>query len=327
MNFELPKALIAQEPAIPRDHARLLIYSRKHQKITDDYFYNLPEYLPDESSLVINTTKVDDCRWLFDNNRIEIFVLEKHDPVTITALVRPGRRFKVGRSIELAEGIRTEVVGINKHGHRRLRLNLPTDDPLLVQYEHVPLPPYIKQNDQLAAEYQTVYATNPGSKAAPTAGLHFTDDLMIKISQSHPIIEVDLQVGLGTFAPLTPDMVRSGKLHREKFTVSKASADNIARARSIVAVGTTSARTLESLPARGCLEPIAYSGQTDIFIQPGHKWQNVDHLVTNFHLPGTSLLEMVASFTGSEAELMRIYNHAIDQKYRFYSFGDAMLIL
>ena len=329
IHFDLPGKLIAQEPASPRDSARLLVYERATKTITDDVFYNLDKHLNANTTLVLNNTKVDKCRWLFDDGKTEIFVLQKLDTHTIQAMVRPGKRFKEGSDVVLAEGISAKVMSVNDDGHRALKLNIPHDDPRLSRYEHIPLPPYIAQNDRLADEYQTVYANNPGSKAAPTAGLHFTENQLRELYTKHDIAELELQVSLGTFAPLTSDNFDSGKLHREAYGVSAQNLGVLAEAKHLTAVGTTSLRTLESLPS---LHDLAaenendITGVTDIFITPGYEFRHVDSLVTNFHLPGTSLLLLVEAFIGDRSETERIYQHAIDNTYRFYSFGDAMLI-
>ena len=324
-NFELPDELIAQAPVLPRDHARLLVYDRKTKQITDDYFYNLPKYLPSKTTLVVNNSKVENCRWLFEGG-IEVFVLQKLDMHTITAMVRKGNKFKVGSTMQLTDWLTVETLAIDSDGFRTLRLNVMHDDPRFVDYEHVPLPPYIPQNDDLADEYQTVYAKPLGSKAAPTAGLHFTDELLAKISDDHAIAQLTLHVGLGTFATLTTEQLDSGHLHAELFTVDAENAVKIGNAKHITAVGTTTVRTLETLAKRGQIGQTA-NGSTDILIQPPYEFQSVDAMITNFHLPSTSLLLLVGAFIGSREELLRIYDHAIAQKYRFYSFGDSMLVL
>jgi S-adenosylmethionine:tRNA ribosyltransferase-isomerase len=188
----------------------------------------------------------------------------------------------------------------------------------------VPLPPYIKQDDNLAEEYQTVYAKPLGSKAAPTAGLHFTNELLNKIKTNHDIAEVTLHVGLGTFSPLTDEQLKKDKLHSEYFEVDSKNFEVINSAKHATAVGTTSARTLESIYANNSLPK---NGWTDILIKPGYKFKRTNSLITNFHLPDTSLLLLVEAIVGSEVELQHIYNHAIVSKYRFYSFGDAMLVI
>lgn len=335
LQFELPEELIAQEPAAPRDHARLLVYDRKNKKITDDYFYNLLNYLPDPTCVVVNNSKVEHCRMLFQGGKREIFVLEKANDKTVRALVRPGKAFKLGATLELTNTLSAQVTAVDDEGIRTIVFSEKLDHPDLVAAQHVPLPPYIQQNDALAAEYQTIYAKDPGSKAAPTAGLHFTPELKKKVQHKRDWAEITLHVGLGTFAPLTKEHLKAGKLHEEWYEIDDLTADKIVRAPHITAVGTTSVRTLESAavchPVLGAgsseTKTVTHSGFTDILIQPGYGFKRVNSLITNFHLPGTSLLLLVAAFLGSEEDLMTIYSHAIKQKYRFYSFGDGMLII
>jgi S-adenosylmethionine:tRNA ribosyltransferase-isomerase len=322
IGFNLPKELIAQEPVSPRDSARLLVYDRKTKLIKDSNFSELPNHLPVNTTIVVNNSKVEHCRWLFDNNKTEIFVLEKLDNTTIRALVRPGKKFKINQTSNMNDWLTVETTAIDGDGIRTLKLNVHHDDNRLHKIEHVPLPPYIKQNDKLANEYQTIYAKPFGSKAAPTAGLHFTNSLMEEIKNNHEVLEVTLHVGLGTFAGLTEENYKTGKLHSEWYEINSEVAEKLQETEHITTVGTTSTRTLETWKKTGDL-----SGSTDIFIQPGYIFKTVDSMITNFHLPGTSLLLMIEAFVGSELETQKIYNHAIKQKYRFYSFGDAMLIL
>ena len=320
IDFKLPDELIAQEPAHPRDSARLLVYRRDTKEIVDTVFRELPTYLDPNTTLVVNNSKVENCRWIF--GKVEIFVLEKLDTHTVRALVRPGRKFKPGKVFEFEDWLRAETTAIDDDGIRTLKLSVQHDDPRLTEYEHVPLPPYIAQNDGLADEYQTVYADPLGSKAAPTAGLHFTDNLLEQIRKNHDIAEVTLHVGLGTFASLTEENYATETLHKEHYNIDDTAQAVIDSARHITAVGTTTTRTLESYASSGDV-----SGGTDIFIQPGYEFQKTDSMVTNFHLPGTSLLLMIEAFVGSKDEMKRIYDHAIANEYRFYSFGDAMLII
>ncbi len=344
IEFDLPKELIAQEPARPRDHARLLVYDRRTKQITDDYFYNLLTYLPDPTCVVVNNSKVEHCRLLFDGGKREIFVLEGVNDRAVRALVRPGKQFKLGSVVQLTKAVSAQVMAIDEEGIRTLEFNVVRDHPELVAAQHVPLPPYIAQNDELASEYQTIYAKSLGSKAAPTAGLHFTDELKRKVQSERDWAEVTLHVSLGTFAGLTDENFKTGRLHEEYFEITPEVARKISAATHVTAVGTTSVRTIESaeachpvldtgssrlkIPASaGMTDSAAYHNSTDIFIQPGYKFKRVNSLITNFHLPGTSLLLLVEAFVGSEDELKRIYTHAIKEKYRFYSFGDAMLIL
>lgn len=325
IKFDLPKELIAQEPARPRDSARLLVYDRTSQTITNSVFSDLPKYLNPSTTLVLNNSRVEHCRWLFDNGRVELFILEKLDSRTIRALVRPGKKFKINTSTTLNDWLEAETTAIDHDGIRTIRLNIDHNDPRLSAIEHIPLPPYIKQNDHLANEYQTIYSKiskNGGSKAAPTAGLHFTTHLIESVKKSHQILEVTLHVGLGTFVGLTEDNYKSGKLHSESYEIKPSVAHSLADAKHITAVGTTTSRTLESWQSTGKI-----FDDTNIFIRPGYKFKMVDSLITNFHLPGTSLLLMIEALIGSESETQRIYNHAIDERYRFYSFGDGMIII
>jgi S-adenosylmethionine:tRNA ribosyltransferase-isomerase len=335
-DFTLPKELIAQRPAQPRDHARLLVYRRADRSITDDYFYNIDNYLPIDSSLVLNRAKVDKCRLGFKDH--EVFLLQTVNDTTATAMVRPGKKFKLGSTVELAQGISAEVVDINDEGHRTLIFNIPLDDARIVPYRLTPLPPYIAQDETLSDEYQTVYAKDAGSKAAPTAGLHFTHDLLQQVSQKHDIIEVTLDVGLGTFAAIDEQDITRKTLHTESYNLTDRAARQLNDAKHITAVGTTSTRLLEAAYAENQKFTALDDGSTDIFIQPQDQLKIVSSMITNFHLPKTSLLMLVAAVIGTPgqtgnvvedniAELMRIYAHAIEQRYRFYSFGDAMLIL
>jgi S-adenosylmethionine:tRNA ribosyltransferase-isomerase len=322
IDFDLPKELIAQEPAVPRDSAKLLVYDRTTKKITDTVFSELLKFLNPATTLVVNNSKVENCRWLFDSGKVEIFVLEKLDTHTIRALVRPGKKFKLGSVSQINDWLDVTTTAIDIDGIRTLKLNIQHDDQRLHAVEHIPLPPYIAQNDTLAHDYQTIYAKPLGSKAAPTAGLHFTDELLDQIRTEHEVLEVTLHVGLGTFASLQPENYATGKLHVESYEITPEIADQLDKSPHITSVGTTTTRTIESWKQSGKL-----SGSTDIFIQPGYEFRKVHSMITNFHLPGTSLLLMLEAFIGSESESQRIYNHAIAQKYRFYSFGDAMIIL
>ncbi len=372
-DYHLPDSLIAQKPAVPRDHSRLLVYNRSDRTITDDFFYNLPKYLPDSSVLVINNSRVEKARLLFGNK--EVFVTRVIDPLTVEAMIRPGKVFKSGRTVELAsashashsagnsnaagpsdttqsskstgtgksEPIRAEVLNIAKDGLRTLCFNYPVNDPVFDPYRRTPFPPYIRPDEALSDRYQTVYAKDDGSKAAPTAGLHFTNRIFDELSRkSIGKVELTLHVGLGTFAPVKTEKISEHKMHSEWYQISREAADNLQHARHITAVGTTSARVLESaaqshpgvsghavadmantLPFRNFK---ACEGDTDIFITPGYCFRAVDSLITNFHLPKSTLLMMIAAFIGID-EMHRIYKHAIREEYRFYSFGDAMLLL
>lgn len=325
-DYDLPESLIAQEPAHPRDHARLLIYNRNTGIITDDRFYNLPDYLPKETTLVLNNSKVEKCRLLFGDGKKEIFILDAINNTTVRALVRPGKKFKKGRTVQLTDTISATVMDIDEEGIRTLELNPSLDDPAYEQHKHTPFPPYIEQNESFSEEYQTVYARDLGSKAAPTAGLHFTDELLAEIRESDiSMEEVTLHVGLGTFAPVKTETIDEHTMHSEWFKLTEETGRQLNKANHITAVGTTSVRVLESCLQHGDLFS-STATETDIFIRPGYNFRAADALITNFHLPKSTLLMLVAALTGYE-EMKKIYQHAIDEEYRFYSFGDAMLIL
>lgn len=325
-DYNLPKELIAQEPASPRDHARLLVYDRSQKSITDDFFYNLTDYLPAQTTLVTNNSKVEKCRLLFDDGKMEIFVLEKAKDDTIKALVRPGKKFKNGNTVELSTGIKATVLKVDDEGIRTLKMMPSLQDEAYNPFKHTPFPPYIAQNDALSEQYQTIYAKTMGSKAAPTAGLHFTQELLQKISKAGiDRLEVTLHVGLGTFAPVKTEQIENHNMHSEWYEIRSSVADKLNNAHHITAVGSTSLRVLEACRHHHSRFE-AEKRETDIYIRPGYTYQAVDALITNFHLPKSTLLMMVAAFMGFD-EMKRLYRHAVENKYRFYSFGDGMLIL
>lgn len=325
-DYHLPEELIAQKPATPRDHARLLVYNRNRKTVMDDYFYNLGSYLAPATRLVVNNSKVEKCRLLFEDGRIEIFVIKSISDRKVEALVRPGKKFKEGKVVELKNNIRARVKKVSDDGIRTLILSHSPDDDVFEPYRYTPFPPYIRQDESLSEEYQTIFADAPGSKAAPTAGLHFTPELVKNLkSGGFGWEEVTLHVGLGTFAPVKAEHIEDHVMHSEWYRIDSDTAEELSGAEHITAVGTTSVRVLESIIKEyGQFKPC--SGETDIFIKPGFSFQAVDSLITNFHLPKSTLLMLVAAFMGFD-EMHRVYRHAIDQKYRFYSFGDAMLIL
>jgi len=339
-DYKLPQSLIAQHPADPRDHSRLLVYNREDRSITDDVFYRLPEYLPEHSLLALNNSRVEKARLLFDNK--EVFVTRVIDPFTVEAMIRPGKAFKAGRTVTLVSpDITAEVVHIADDGQRTLRFNVPIDSPDLDSYRRTPFPPYIRPDENLSDRYQTIFARDDGSKAAPTAGLHFTERVFSELEKKAITkTELTLHVGLGTFAPVKSEQISDHKMHSEWYHISTEAAGNLRAASHITAVGTTSARVLESAARNRLAESpvqdvrdtapfrdfIACEGDTDIFITPGYRFCAVDALITNFHLPKSTLLMMISAFVGID-EMHRIYRHAITEKYRFYSFGDAMLLL
>ena len=325
-DYHLPEELIAQSPAHPRDHAKLLVYNRETGEIIDDVFYNLGKYLPKQTKLVVNNSKVEKCRLMFDEGKRELFVTSVRNNNTIEALVRPGRKFKLGKTVELVDGITAEVTHVAEDGLRTMVLNCDLDDPRLEPFKYTPFPPYIEQDESLADEYQTVYAKDLGSKAAPTAGLHFTDELLESMnSQGIEKEEITLHVGLGTFAPVKVENILEHDIHSEWYHLNDETAAKLNQTEHVTAVGTTSVRVLESVADEGGkLDP--GFGETNIYITPGYNYKRVDALITNFHLPKSTLLMLVAAFMGFN-EMKRLYEHAIEKKYRFYSFGDAMLIL
>jgi len=325
-DYHLPEELIAQKPASPRDHSRLLVFDRKTGRIKDDYFYNIGDHLPKDTTLLVNNSKVEKCRLLFEGGKIEIFVTKAINNRTVEAMVRPGKKFKPGKTAELVNGVTATTNHIEKDGLRNITLSHPLDDEVFDRFKHTPFPPYIERDESLADRYQTVFAKDEGSKAAPTAGLHFTPELLESLeSEGINKREVTLHVGLGTFAPIKADRIEEHIMHSEWYRITEKQAQNLNEAASITAVGTTSVRVLESAPKKEG-KFVASSGDTDIFITPGYSFKSVDHLITNFHLPKSTLLMLVAAFIGFD-EMKRIYDHAIKEKYRFYSFGDAMLLL
>lgn len=325
-DFHLPEELIAQSPASPRDHARLLVYNRETGEITDDVFYNLGNYLPQNSTLVVNNSKVEKCRLLFNNGKTEVFVTNTRNDTTVEALVRPGKKFREGKTIVLENEVEATTTHVAEDGLRTIQLSHPLDHPIYETYKYTPFPPYIEQDETLAGEYQTVYAKDLGSKAAPTAGLHFTDQLLESLNHAGiRKAEVTLHVGLGTFAPVKTDDLSKHIMHSEWFHLNAPTASALNDASHITAVGTTSVRVLESAKEVGSTFS-ASSGDTDIFITPGYEFKSVDALITNFHLPKSTLLMLVSALMGFD-EMHRVYQHAIAKKYRFYSFGDAMLII
>lgn len=325
-DYHLPQELIAQKPAEPRDHSRLLVYDRNDGSIRDDIFANIGQYLPANSALVVNNSRVERCRLLFHEEKTELFVTKAFDPYTIEAMVRPGRRFKPGKRTELFPGVFAETLSVASDGLRRIRLSEEIDSDWFEPFRHTPFPPYIERDESLSGRYQTVYARDEGSKAAPTAGLHFTPELMRRLTdRSHPFCEVTLHVGMGTFAPVKTDRIEEHVMHSEWFHVGEEQAENLNAHTERTAVGTTSVRVLESMRTESGLF-VPQSGDTDIFIRPGYDFRHTDHLITNFHLPKSTLLMLVSAFVGLE-EMHRIYRHAIAERYRFYSFGDAMLLL
>ncbi len=335
-DYELPPARIAQHP-VPRGESRLLVLDRegqdRHRRVRD-----LPELLRPGDLLVINDTRVIPAR-LFGRcaggGRIEILLTVKAGERDWDALVKPGRRARPGTVIYLEEGLdeglTAEVVDKEETGRHRLRFSEPVE-PHLERLGHIPLPPYIQREDEAEdrERYQTVWARSPGAIAAPTAGLHFSRELLDQLAAGGiGIAEVTLHVGIGTFKPVIAERIEDHRMDRERWEVSAATAEAIRRTREqggrVVAIGTTVVRTLESAALLGGGDARAGSGATELFITPGFRFQVVDVLLTNFHLPRSTLLMLVSAFAGRE-RVLAAYEEAIREGYLFYSYGDAMLV-
>jgi len=333
-DYYLPEELIAQHPAEKRDHARLLVLDKETKKTEDKYFYDIIDYLDPGDVLVMNDTRVIPAR-LFGHREskeesIEVFLLTNIEGKTWECLVRPGKKMKIGTNVIFSEELSGEVKDIKEDGNRIIEFCYEgIFNELLDRLGNVPLPPYIKEELQEPEEYQTVYSKNPGSVAAPTAGLHFTQELLEEIeSKGIKLAYLTLNVGLGTFRPVSVEDVTDHKMHSEFYTISKETADIINKAHKkgnkVIATGTTSIRTLESVYKKnGKIQ--GDSGWTDIFIYPGFKFEVVDAMITNFHLPKSTLVMLVSAFSSKDI-ILNAYEHAVNDKYRFFSFGDAMYI-
>ena len=335
-DYNLPEERIAQTPMEPRDHSRLLVYDRRDKSIQHLHFYDLPKFLTPSDILVVNETKVIPARLLGEKEGtgvpVEILLLKRLEKDLWETLVRPGRRLKPGAFCTFGDGLlRAEIVSSTEDGGRQVRFHYQgVFEELLDQLGQMPLPPYIHEKLENKGRYQTVYAKQEGSAAAPTAGLHFTPELMQKIADMGvPIQPVLLHVGLGTFRPVKEEDLSNHHMHVEHFEVTPEAADRINAVRAAggrcICVGTTSVRTLESASGEDNLVK-AQSGDTGIFITPGYRFKATDALITNFHLPQSTLLMLISALMGRE-EALRVYNIAVEEKYRFFSFGDAMLIL
>jgi len=330
-DYTLPPESIAQTPVEPRDAARLLFLSRKTGELEHAYFHDIGKFLKPGDLLVVNRTRVIPAR-LFarkpTGGRVEILLLRREDLLTWDCLVG-GKGLVEGKTITIEEGPSADIVEVLDGSHRRLRFAEPIE-PYFPKVGHVPLPPYIHEPLRDPERYQTVYAREPGSAAAPTAGLHFTTRLMDELkNQEVNFAEVTLHVGLDTFAPVTEDNPEEHQIHSEWCEVPPVTVDAVTRARHsggrIIAVGTTSVRTLESAARSGRDSIISYSGPTNLYILPGYRFKLVDAMITNFHLPKSTLIMLVSAFAGRE-HILHAYEVALQQHYRFYSFGDAMLI-
>lgn len=332
--YNLPEELIAQTPADPRDSSRLLVYCRQDGSVQHKVFRDIIDYLNPGDALVVNDTRVIPARLYGkkqDTGRdVEFLLLNQIAADTWEVIMRPGKKLRIGDRVAFAEDLQAEILEKKDDGVTKVKFYFEClFETLLDEYGNMPLPPYITKRLEDQERYQTVYAKERGSAAAPTAGLHFTPELMEKIREKGiEIIPVLLHVGLGTFRPVKVDNVENHKMHSEYYSISGDSARRInetrARGGRIVAVGTTSVRTLESVAAEdGTVKE--QSGNTEIFIYPGYRFKCVDALITNFHLPESTLLMLISAFIGKE-EALSLYRLAVEERYRFFSFGDAMFL-
>ncbi len=332
--YDLPEERIAQTPAEPRDSSRLLVYDRENKTITDKIFHDVVDYLREGDVLVVNNTKVIPARMYARTKHggvVEVLLLKRYDLNTWEVLMRPGKKGKIGVEMTIGDELSFVVRDITDSGERIVEFSYEgAFEDVLSRVGTMPLPPYIKEKLENQARYNTVYSEVNGSAAAPTAGLHFTEALLDKIrAKGVEIAEVLLHVGLGTFRPVNEEIITDHKMHSEYYQIGEHSAEIINRAkregRRVIAVGTTSVRTLESVAdEHGMVR--ACHGNTEIFLYPPYKMKCVDGLITNFHLPESTLIMLVSCLTGRE-EILDVYKYAVENKYRFFSFGDAMLIL
>jgi len=349
-DYHLPKERIAQRPLADRAASRMLVVHRDEGSWEDRKFRDLPEYLRPGDCLVLNDSKVFPSRlygrregvhslpvgkhnpkkWQNLTGKVEVFLLRpvSEDGLSWTALVHPGRKMRVGEIIHFSDSLSAEILARGEYGERTVRFRCEGD--LYEEFDkvgHVPLPPYIHRADTAEDRdrYQTVFARERGSVAAPTAGLHFTPEMIERCGEAGAgVARVTLHVGLGTFQPLRTEVVEKARLHSEVFRITEENAAKIRSAGRVVAVGTTSVRTLETVARTGGLREAA--GETDIFIYPGFEFRVTGALLTNFHLPRSSLLLLVSAFAGREL-ILDAYRHAVEAGYRFYSYGDCMLIV
>jgi S-adenosylmethionine:tRNA ribosyltransferase-isomerase len=333
--FELPEELIAQHPMAKRDESRLMVVDKNTGEIEHKIFKNIVEYLNPGDCLVLNNTRVMPARLIGviegTGGKIELLLLRRIDKDCFETLVKPGKKAKIGAKFEFGNGeLLAEVINIGKEGNRIVKFTFEgIFEEVLDRLGQMPLPPYIREKLIDKERYQTVYSKEVGSAAAPTAGLHFTEELLNEIKEKGvDIAFVTLHVGLGTFRPVKSEKVEEHTMHSEYYTMTKETADMINRAKEngkrVIAVGTTSNRTLETIAdENGRVKE--QSGWTDIFIYPGYKFKIVDALITNFHLPESTLIMLVSAFSSKEI-IMNAYNTAVSNKYRFFSFGDAMFL-
>lgn len=330
-DYDLPESLIATHPVEPRENARLLIYTRADSSITHDYFYNIDTYLPKDAALIFNDTKVIKAR-LFgakpSGGKIELLINRPLDAHCVNVYIKG--RVKEGHDIDFDSELKANVIKRHEDGSRDVRftckglpLRFEALLPIIEKIGHIPLPPYLQreESEEDTINYQSVFAKFEGAVAAPTASLHFSDALFNSVCQEHEHAFVTLHVGAGTFKPVQSDTITDHPMHSEYFSISDHAKTVLDSSKKIVAFGTTSTRTIEYYARTQVI-----SGEANLFLHPNNPPLRVDHLLTNFHLPKSTLLMLVASFVGLE-EAQHIYAEAVKEKYRFFSYGDAMLIL
>lgn len=334
-NYELPEELIAQHPYDKRDEARLMVLDRKNNKIENKIFKDVIDYLNPGDCLVINNTKVLPARLYGKKDtgaNVEFLLLKRIEGDTWESMVRPGNKLKPGSKVEFGNGLlKAEVLEVLPGGNRKVKFEYKgIFNEILDQIGLMPLPPYITEKLKENDKYQTVYAKYEGSSAAPTAGLHFTEELLEKIKEKGiEVANVTLHVGIGTFRPVKVENVEEHEMHSEHYYIKQEDVDKINNAKKngkrVIAVGTTSCRVLESVAdENGMMREV--EGDTSIFIYPGYKFKCIDSLITNFHLPESTLIMLVSSLAGKDF-VMEAYKKAVEDKYLFFSFGDAMIIL
>lgn len=329
-DYHLPESSIAQTPAEPRDSSRLLVLNRESGNLEHKNFRDIIDYLKPNDLLILNQTRVIPARIFAKKEtggKVELLLLRRRDALTWESLVG-GKGLRVGTKVQIENGPQAEILEILEGSERLIKFSEPVE-PYFSKVGNVPLPPYIHEKLSDPERYQTVFAKEPGSAAAPTAGLHFTPQLLDQLKEKGvKITYVTLHVGLDTFAPVTEESPEEHKIHTEWCELSKETADLINQTKEsggrVIAVGTTSVRTLESAARKSPIE--AFIGSTDIFILPGYQFKVVDVMITNFHLPKSTLIMLVSAFAGRE-KILSAYETAIKEGYRFYSFGDAMLIV
>lgn len=318
-DYPLPEALIARYPLADREASRMMVIHRREGRIEHRAFREFPQWMEPGDLVVLNNTRVIPARVFSGDGRIELLFLEAAGENTWKCMVRPGRRMRPGHTVEVG-GVRGEVREVLETGERIVAFDAPVD---LETVGRLPLPPYFDRENEPAdeARYQTVYAAEPGAVAAPTAGLHFTPEILAQV----PHAFVTLHVGAGTFRPVQTERITDHPMHRERFSIPPETAAALPEARRVVAVGTTTLRVLEAR-AQDEGAVVAGDGSTDLFIYPGYPFRVVDALLTNFHLPKSTLLMLVSAFAGTEL-IREAYAEAIRERYRFYSYGDCMLIV